>query len=99
VTDRNMEYVHIKDQRASAFEPIDVLSQYKYQGGMGYYQSTRDAGTHFFIDYLRKGTYTLDYDLFVSHAGDLSNGFALIECMYAPEFASHSEGIRINVAK
>ncbi|MFT4986710.1 MAG: hypothetical protein ACI86P_002261, partial [Flavobacteriales bacterium] len=56
-------------------------------------------GTHFFIDYLRKGTYTLDYDLFVSHAGDLSNGFALIECMYAPEFASHSEGIRINVAK
>src|SRR5581483_9431849 len=55
--DRDMEYVHMKDQRGSGTEPVNVLSQYKYQDGLSYYESTRDTATHFFIDYLPKGTY------------------------------------------
>ena len=47
--DRDMEFVHMKDARASGFEPTNVLSQYKYQGGLGYYESTRDAATNFFF--------------------------------------------------
>ena len=95
--DRDMEYVHMKDMRAAGFEPINVLSQYKYQDGLGYYESTRDAATNFFFDYLRKGTYVFEYELVANQKGDFSNGITTIQCMYAPEFTSHSEGIRVIV--
>ncbi|PID89606.1 MAG: hypothetical protein CSA05_00380 [Bacteroidia bacterium] len=95
--DRDMEYVHMKDMRAASFEPINVISQYKYQGGIGYYESTKDAATNFFISYLRKGTYVFEYPLRVSYQGDFSNGITTIQCMYAPEFTSHSEGVRVVV--
>ncbi|MCB9286853.1 MAG: hypothetical protein H6560_05990 [Lewinellaceae bacterium] len=95
--DRDMEYVHLKDMRASGLEPINVFSQYKWQGGLGYYESTRDLATHFFISYLPKGTYVFEYPLRVVHRGDFSNGLASIQCMYAPEFTSHSEGMRVVV--
>lgn len=96
-TDRNLEYVHMKDMRASGFEPINVLSSYRYQDGLGYYQATKDAATNFFFDYIKKGTYVFEYDLRVQHKGDFSNGVTTIQCMYAPEFTSHSDGIRVNV--
>lgn len=95
--DRDMEYVHMKDMRASALEPVNVLSSYKWQGGLGYYESTKDASTNFFFSYLRKGTYVFEYELFATHAGNFSNGVTSIQCMYAPEFSAHSEGIRINI--
>ncbi len=95
--DREMEYVHLKDMRAAGLEPVSTLSTYRYQDGLYYYESTRDLATNFFIGYLSKGTYVFEYDLRVSQKGDFSNGVTNIQCMYAPEFASHSEGIRINV--
>lgn len=95
--DRNMEYVHMKDMRAAGLEPVSVLSQYKYQDGLGYYESTRDAATNFFFGYLSKGTYVFEYDLRVNHKGDFSNGVTTIQCMYAPEYTAHSEGVRIKV--
>jgi uncharacterized protein YfaS (alpha-2-macroglobulin family) len=95
--DRDLEYVHMKDMRASALEPVNVLSSYKWQGGLGYYETTRDASTNFFFNYLRKGTYVFEYALFASHTGNFSNGITSIQCMYAPEFSAHSEGIRINI--
>ncbi|MBS1920456.1 MAG: alpha-2-macroglobulin [Bacteroidetes bacterium] len=95
--DRDMEYVHMKDMRASCMEPVNVLSGYKWQGGLGYYESTKDASTNFFFNYLKKGTYVFEYPLFVTNKGNFSNGITSIQCMYAPEFSSHSEGIRVNV--
>lgn len=97
--DRTMEYVHMKDMRASGLEPVNVISSYKYQDGLGYYESTRDASTNFFFGRLPKGTYVFEYPLRVTHYGNFSNGITSIECMYAPEFASHSEGVRIVVKK
>ena len=96
-TDRDMEYVHLKDMRASGFEPADVFSGYRYQDGLGYYQCTKDASTNFFIEFLRKGTYVFEYRLFVQHRGNFSNGITTIQCMYAPEFSAHSEGVRVEV--
>ena len=96
-TDRDMEYVHMKDYRGSGLEPTNVLSQYKYQGGLIYYESTKDAATHFFIDYLPKGTYVFEYKLTVQLKGAYQNGMAQIECMYAPEFNSHSDSVQLQV--
>ena len=97
--DRDMNYVHMKDMRAAGFEPTNVFSGYKWQDGLGYYESTRDAATNFFFSYLNKGTYVFEYPLVVNHYGDFSNGVTTIQCMYAPEFTSHSEGIRVKVGK
>jgi hypothetical protein len=95
----NFEFVHLKDMRASSFEPVNVMSKYKWQDGTGYYQSTKDVATHFFFDRLNKGTYVLEYDVRVNNAGDFSNGISTIQSMYAPEFSSHSKGIRVTVIK
>jgi hypothetical protein len=93
--DRDMEYVHLKDQRGSGTEPLNVLSGYRYQDGLGYYESTRDTASHFFIDYLPKGTYVFEYSSRVQLRGRYQTGFAAIQCMYAPEFNSHSESLAI----
>jgi uncharacterized protein YfaS (alpha-2-macroglobulin family) len=95
--DRDMEYVQLKDMRAACFEPIDVLSSYQYQNGTGYYQSTKDLATNFFFDHLRKGTYVFEYPVWVNAKGDFSNSISTIQCMYAPEFSSHTEGLRVEV--
>lgn len=96
-TDRDMEYVHLKDMRAACFEPTNVLSGYRHQDGLWYYECTKDASTNFFIDYLPKGTYVFEYTLVATMTGTYSNGLTTIQCMYAPEFTSHSEGIRVTV--
>ena len=95
--DRDMEYVHLKDHRGSGTEPVNVLSRYKYQDGLAYYESTRDTAGHFFIDYLPKGTYVFEYATRVVHKGRYQTGTAHIQCMYAPEFNSHSESISLEV--
>ena len=97
--DRDMEYVHLKDMRAGGFEPINVISRYRWQDGLGYYESTGDVATHFFFDYLPRGTYVFEYPMWVSHAGNFSNGISTIQCMYAPEFSSHSQGERFEVER
>ncbi|MBV8254237.1 MAG: alpha-2-macroglobulin [Chitinophaga sp.] len=98
-SDRNMEYIHLKDMRAAAFEPVNVLSTAKWQDGLSYYESTKDASTDFFFSNLPKGTWVFEYPMFVTHEGTFSNGVATAQCMYAPEFSAHSEGITVKVTE
>ena len=93
----DMEFIHLKDMRASCFEPINVISQYDWEGELSYYISTKDAATHFFFDKINKGTYVIEYDIRVNNIGNFSNGITTIESMYAPEFTSHTKGIRVNI--
>ncbi|WP_375443658.1 alpha-2-macroglobulin family protein [uncultured Fibrella sp.] len=95
--DRAMEYVHLKDGRASGFEPVAALSGTKYQNGLYYYEAPRDASTDFFIEYLPTGTHVFEYALRVVHTGDFGSGVATVQCFYAPEFAAHSTGGRVQV--
>jgi len=95
--DRNMEFVHIKDLRASGTEPVDVISEYKWQNGLGYYQVTKDASTNFFVDYLAKGIYQINYTLKVEQTGDFNMGIATVQCMYAPEYSTHSTNTTLKV--
>ena len=95
--DRDMEYVHLKDYRGSGTEPVNVLSKYKIQDGLWYYESTRDTASHFFIDYLPRGTYVFEYSVRIQHQGKYQTGIAEVQCMYAPEFNSHSNSVAIEV--
>lgn len=98
-SDRDMEYVHLNDKRAAGIEPEKVLSGYIFNGGLYYYESSSDLGTDFFIDYLPRGTYTIDYPVKVNAEGTFSLGTSTIQCMYAPEFGSHTKGEKIYIVK
>lgn len=95
--DRDLEYVHLKDMRAAAFEPAEQLSGMGWQNGIPYYRTSKDASTGFYFNVLPRGTYVFEYAVYVTRPGDYSNGITTIQCMYAPEFTSHTAGIRIIV--
>ena len=97
--DRPMEFMQMKDMRSSGLEPTNVLSQYKWQDGLGYYESTGDEASYFFFDRIAKGNYVFEYDVFAVHQGKFSNGITEFQSMYAPEFSSHSEGIQLEITK
>ena len=94
---RDMSFVHIKDVRPATFEPVDVLSGYHYKNGLGYYQSTRDAATHFFVDELTKGKYVLEYEVRLNNIGTFTSGISTIQSMYAPEHSGNSNGTIVKV--
>jgi hypothetical protein len=97
-TDRALEYVHLKDQRAAGLELISPLSGYRYQGGLGYYESPRDAATNFFLSEVPRGTHVFEYRLRASQAGNFSGGLSQAQCLYAPEFGTTSAGQRLVIA-
>lgn len=96
-TDRDLEFVHLKDMRAACLEPAEQLSGMEWQGGTLYYRTSKDASTNFYFDVLPRGTYVFEYATFVTRAGSYSTGTATVQCLYAPQFSSHTAGIRINV--
>ena len=96
---QDMSFVFVKDLRAAGFEPIEQVSRYESNDGLWYYQSNTDTDMEFFIEHLPKGTHQVEYSLFVTKEGNLSNGYALIQCQYAPEFSSYSDGMRVMVGE
>ena len=97
-TDRALEYVHLQDQRAAGLEPLSPVSGYRSQGGLGYYESPRDAATHFFLSTVPRGTHVFEYRLRAAQAGDFSGGLSRVQCWYAPEFGATSAGQRLGIA-
>ena len=96
---QDMSFVFVKDLRAAGFEPIEQISRYQYNDRMSYYQSNTDTAMEFFIERLPKGTHQLEYSMFVTKEGHLNNGYALIQCQYAPEFSAYSDGMKIKVGE
>ena len=96
---QDMSFVFVKDLRAAGFEPIEQISRYEYNDRMSYYQSNTDTDMEFFIERLPKGTHQLEYSMFVTKEGHLNNGYALIQCQYAPEFGAYSDGMKIRVGE
>ncbi|MDR1763334.1 MAG: alpha-2-macroglobulin [Dysgonamonadaceae bacterium] len=96
-SDRDYEYVMLKDLRASCFEPVEQISGIQWKQGTIYYQSPKDASMNFYFDNLAKGVYVFEYGLYATAKGDYSNGTATIQCLYAPEFTAHTSGGRVSV--
>lgn len=96
-TDRDMEFVFLKDNHSAAFEPTNKLSGMRHQDTLWYYESTKDAAEEFFIEFMDRGTYVFEYQLFAVHKGILTNGIATVECMYAPEFRANSTSQKVKI--
>lgn len=95
--DRDMDFVQIKDDRAACMEPLQAVSGFRWGNGLGYYQATKDASTQFFIDQMRKGTYVIEYQVYVNRTGEYQTGIATVQSAYAPEFGGHTRGYRVMV--
>ena len=95
--DRDMDFVQIKDDRAACMEPLQAVSGFRWSNGLGYYQATKDASTQFFIDQMRKGTYVIEYQVYVNRTGEYQTGIATVQSAYAPEFGGHTRGYRVMV--
>ncbi|MBP5709118.1 MAG: hypothetical protein J6W61_05070 [Bacteroidales bacterium] len=96
---QDMDHVFVKDLRAAGFEPIEQVSRYHYNDNMSYYQTNTDTDMEFFIEFLPKGVHQVEYSMYVTKEGNLTNGYALIQSLYAPEFSAYSDGIRVKVGK
>lgn len=94
---RDLEYVTIDDERPAAFEPVDQLPGYVWDGGLGFYRENGDAATRLFVGFMPKGTYHISYDMTASLAGSFISGLATIQSQYAPEITAHSAAAAITV--
>ena len=95
--DRDMDFVQVKDERAACMEPEQQLSGYSWSGGIGYYLVSRDASTSFFIDRMQKGTYQLEYTVYIDRAGTYQAGSATVQSAYAPEYSGYTAGETLTV--
>lgn len=91
-----IDFLHLKDARASGFEPVSMLSGHQFVP-IVHYLSTTDTTTHFFFNHLKSGVYVFEYDLRASHSGIFNTGIATIESMYSPEFAAHSNSLQVQI--
>ncbi|WP_379969443.1 alpha-2-macroglobulin [Epilithonimonas sp. UC225_85] len=98
-TDRNMEFIHLKDMRAAGFEPLTVISGYEWKNNLGYYQSTKDASTNFYIEYMPKGKYVFEYDYVANASGKFSNGITTLQNYYAPQMNAHTQGTKVSISE
>ncbi len=87
---RDLQYVSIDDERPAAFEPVEQLPGYVYDGGLGFYRENRDASTRLFVGWLPKGTYHVNYDMTAALEGCFISGIATLQSQYAPELTAHS---------
>jgi len=91
------EYVHLRDPRGAGFEPVTLVSGFKWQTGLGLYEEVRDSGENFFFEWLPAGEYTFRYRVRAATAGRFRVGPAEVQSMYAPEFAARSAGAVLEV--
>jgi hypothetical protein len=96
-SDRDYEFLELRDHRPSLTEPVDVLSGWRFGDGVGWYVAVRDASTQLFFERLPRGTHVFEYSLRAAHRGTASSGFATIQSRYAPEFSAHSASIPVEV--
>ena len=96
-TDRDMQYMVLADARPACFEPQVQLPQYNCAQGLYYYSVPGDASNNFYIEYMPRGVYAVEYKVYVDRPGIYQAGVATVQSYYAPQFASHTAGAEIEI--
>lgn len=96
-SDRDIDFLELKSQRAACMEPQQIASGYKWVNGQGYYEAVKDASTLYFFDTFRKGICTIDDISFINRTGKYQSGFATSRCAYSTEFGGHTSGFTVIV--
>lgn len=97
VTSRGqMEYLHLKDPRGAGFEAETLRSGWAWDG-LSRYEEPRDSLTNYFVSWMPQGEYKLESRVRPTTPGRYRVGAAVVQSMYAPEFAARSAGIELVV--
>jgi hypothetical protein len=96
-TTRQLNYVFINERRAANMEPQKIESGYKYEDGLEYYKSVKDAGYLFFADRIPSGIHNISYETVITASGNFTNGPASLQCMYQPSISTYSNSINVVV--
>ena len=73
-TKHEAEYVHLRDPRAAGLEPENVLSKWKWDLGIAWYEETRDSATNFFFERLPGRRVHVQVPAAGEHGGDVPGG-------------------------
>ncbi len=92
MADRDMDFICVKDERAACMELEQQLSGYRWNRDIGYYFVSHDASVSFCIDRMPKGTYRLEYTVYIDRTGTYQAGIAIVQSAYAPEYSAHTGG-------
>lgn len=98
-SEHDLEFVVVRDTKAATVETRQQLSGIQFRDGLMFYRSPGDVAITYYIDRLPRGTYILEEEYVVTHAGEFSAGIARLQCMYASEFTSTSKGERIKTGE
>ena len=96
VADRDCDFVVVRDSRAASLSPVVQTSGYcrahssgtAYGSLTGYYRTTGDSQTVFYLDKVPKGTHTIETEYTIDREGQHHSGTATVSCAYAPEFSA-----------
>ncbi len=95
-SDREMQYICVRDYRPASFEPVQTASGYNFYR-RGYYKVVKDECTEFYFRHFPKGTFYLEYEAYVKYKGEFTGGYSVAQSMYSPEFVSNTKGISVSV--
>jgi uncharacterized protein YfaS (alpha-2-macroglobulin family) len=91
-----LEYLHLKDPRGAGFEAETLRSGWAWDG-LSRYEEPRDSLTNYFVSWMPQGEYKLESRVRPTTPGRYRVGAAVLQSMYAPEFAAHSAGFELVV--
>lgn len=96
-SDRDLDYILIRDCRGAFMQPKEQLTQYEVNDGVWVLRETRRSATNFYLTRLPKGSYILTYDVYADRDGEYSTGIATAQSQYYPMITAHSAGALITV--
>ncbi len=89
-TRRDLDFVTIRDMRPACCEPLEQLSHYEWQGGLGYYVEARHYAQIYHINSLLRGSYEISYEQSVVRPGIYQRGITQAQCAYATEYSAQT---------
>ena len=89
-TRRDLDFVTIRDMRSACCEPLEQLSHYEWQRGLGYYVEARNYAQIYHINSLLRGSYEISYEQSVVRPGTYQRGITQAQCAYATEYSAQT---------
>ncbi|MDY3112284.1 MAG: MG2 domain-containing protein [Porphyromonas sp.] len=89
-TRRDLDFVTIRDMRPACCEPLEQLSHYEWQGGLGYYVEARHYAQIYHINSLLRGSYEISYEQSVIRPGTYQRGITQAQCAYTTEYSAQT---------
>ena len=89
-TRRDLDFVTIRDMRSACCEPLEQLSHYEWQSGLGYYVEARHYAQIYHINSLLRGSYEISYEQSVVRPGTYQRGITQAQCAYATEYSAQT---------